>query len=234
MRSIKLYLILLLALLSYQTCQAGYYEKSERINETVKNFIIQNTPVAADDTLDVQVNQAQVALNVPVCSKDITPSFPIDANREQLSSVELTCKDVKPWHIVVPVEVQIFTKVIVAKHTIASKESISEGDIDYVSYNKNRLYNGFFTKKEDVLGNQTAYLVPAGAVLTKKNIQLPILVSRNQSIIIVAQMNSIIVSMQGIARTDGALNSVIKVYNPSSKRTLDAVVVGPNKAQIVS
>jgi len=223
----------ILMLVCYQSCfAADQFEKPEHINEVVKNFLAQNIQTAPDETLEIKVNQSNAPLNVPVCASDISAAYPADANREQLSSVQLSCNDAKPWQIVVPVDVQVFSKVLVAKHTIAAKETISDEDVDYTVYNKNHLYNGFFTRKEDVIGSQAAYLVPAGTVLTKKNMQQPLLITRNQTITIVAQSNSIVVSMQGIARTDGALNAMIKVYNPSSKRTLDAIVIGPNKAQV--
>jgi len=227
-------LLLVLTFACYQSCYAARYEKPDHINEIVKNFLTQNIQVEPNDTLEVKVNEANVTINVPACAKDIIAGFPANANREQVSSVELSCNDTKPWHVIVPVDVQVYTKVLVTKRTIAAKEAIAEEDLDYSIASKNRLYNGFFTRKEDVLGNQTAYLITAGTILTKKNIQQPILVSRNQNITIFAKFNSIMVSMQGVAKTDGALNSVIKVYNPSSKRTLDAIVVGPNKAQIVT
>jgi flagella basal body P-ring formation protein FlgA len=227
-------LLSVLMISAWHSCYAANYEKADRINEIVKNFLTQSIQTASDDSLEVTVNQANMAINVPVCNKDIIPSYPADANKEQVTSVKLSCNGSSAWNIIVPVDVRILSKVLVARHTMAAKETISDDDLDYALYDKNKLYNGFFTKKEDVAGTQTAYIVTAGTVLNKKNIQLPVLVSRNQAITIVAQANSIIVSMQGIARTDGAMNSMIKVYNPSSKKTLDAIVVGPNKAQVVS
>lgn len=218
----------------YHSCLAMRYEKTGHISEVVTKFLVENTPVSPDEKLEVKVNSANAEINVPACASGITAGFPPDANREQPGSVELSCNDDKTWHVLVPVDVQVYAKVLVSKRTIAAKEMISPEDVDYEYYNKNRLYNGYFTKTEDIAGIQSAGLLIAGTVLTKKNTQLPVLISRNQVVAIIAQSGSIMVTMQGIARSDGSMNSVIKVYNPSSKRTLDAIVIGPNKALVLS
>lgn len=225
-------LIILFAILNYHSGFTAGIETSERINNAARTFIMNNIQSAPGETIEVKVNQANIPLRVSACSKDIEAAFPANSNREQLSAVALSCNDSQPWHVLVPVDVQVYSKVIVAKRTISAKQVITEEDIDFTAYNKNQLYNGFFIKKEEVLGNESSHIITAGTILTRKNIQLPLLVHRNQMINLISQSNSIIVTMQGIAKSDGSLNSIIKVFNPSSKKTLDAIVVGPNKAQV--
>ncbi|SRR5579885_2596372 len=224
-------LLFLFAILSNQVIAADY-ESSKRINEITKTFIMSNIQTSPDETVEVKVNQSNTPLQISACSGDISAAYPKNSNQDLPSTVELSCNSPQPWHIFIPVDVQIYTKVIVAKRTIPPKEVITDDDIDFAVYNKNRLFSGFFTKKEDVTGNETSRLVTAGTVLTKKNVQLPLLVHRNQTVSLISQSNAVIVTMQGIAKDDGALNSIVKIYNPSSKRIVEAIVIGPNKAQI--
>lgn len=213
---------------------ANNYESMQRINDVAKKFIEATVQVEPGDKLEVKANPGNLSFEVKTCTSDIAASYPTDANREQTTSVAITCNDSQPWQVLVPVNIQIFSQVLVSKRSIPPKQAITEDDLDYTVYNKNRLYNGYFTKKEDVVGNEAAYLITPGTILTKKNVQMPVLIHRNQLVSISAQSNAVIVTMQGVAKSDGALNSMIKVYNPSSQRTLDAIVVGPNKAQVVS
>lgn len=213
---------------------ANPYEPIEHIKSVVKNFVVSNTEVNANETIDINVNQSSSQFQVPVCSREINAGLPMNGNKERISTVELTCDGAQPWRIFVPVDVQIYTKVITAKRTIPARETVMEEDIDYTLSNKNRLYTGYFTRKEDVVGNVTAHIITAGAVLTKKNLQLPILIHKNQAISLIAKSNAVVVTMTGIAKTEGALNTLIKVFNPSSKRTMDAIVIGPNQAQVVT
>lgn len=209
-----------------------YYESVENIKTVAKNFVLKNVPLNPNETIDVQVDSPQ-PLSVAACSKPLDAAFPVDGNRDQVTSVELTCNGVQPWHVYVPVNVRINTNVLVAKRTIPINEVITEDDMDFAQYDRNRLYNGYFNAKENVIGQVASQLIASGTVLTKKNVQQPILVHRNQTVDLIAKTDSITVTMKGIARSDGSLNEVIKAYNPSSKRILDAVVVGSNKVEVV-
>lgn len=226
--------ILVLFNICISNVYANDYESPQRIRDVAKKFILETVQLEPGETIEVQANPGNIAFEVKACLADLAVSYPKDANREQATSVELTCNDSQPWQVIVPVNIQIFTKVLAAKRSIPPKQTLTEEDLDYTVYNKNHLYNGYFSKKEDVVGNQSTCLIPAGTILTKKNIELPVIIHRNQLVSISSQSNSVIVTMQGVAKTDGALNSVIKVFNPSSQRTIDAIVVGPNKAQVVT
>lgn len=209
------------------------FEPVSNIEFTIKNFVTQNTSVATGDSLEIKIDPVNLAYQMPNCSTPIEANFPQNANHEHITNVEVSCKGTSPWHLLVPVDVEMMTEVVSAVRPIPPKQPITENDLSFTAYNKNKLYEGYFSKKEDVIGNETNHLITAGTVLTKSNVSLPVIVHREQVIDLSAQYNTIVVTMQGVAKSDGILNAVIKVYNPSSKRTLDAIVTGPNKAQVV-
>ena len=128
----------------------------------------------------------------------------------------------------------ISTRVVVAKRTISATEIIGLEDLDYAQYDRNRLYNGYFQDPKALVGRVASQVILAGVVLTKKNVQQPVLIHRNQLIDLIAKSNTVTVTMKGVAKTDGRLNEAIQAYNPSSKRTLDAVVMDSNRAEIIS
>ena len=214
---------------------ANNEESIAHIQNVVKQFITREVELGPDETLEVKMNHADAHFQVPACSTDIEPTLAQKtALGQQVSTIELICNGSKPWRLYVPVDVQVYKKVLAVKHTIPAKESITESDIDYVIANKNRLYHGYYVKKDEVIGTVALHTIRAGSILTKKSLHLPVLVQRNQAISIIAKSNTITVTMAGVAKSDGSLNSLIKVFNPSSKRTIDAIVVGPNKAQVVN
>lgn len=213
---------------------AEQYEPISHLKEIAKTYVIKNVGIEPGESIEVLVNQSNSPIQVPVCGKIIEANFPDNYNKEQMTSVELACNGPASWHVLVPVEVQIFSNVVIAKRTLTPKETIREEDLDFTVTNKNRLYSGYFKQKEDVVGKVSNHLITAGTILTPKSVQSPILIHRNQAISIISKSNAIIVTMQGVAKSDGALNEMIKVFNPSSKKTLDATVVGPNKAEVVA
>lgn len=220
--------------LCWQTCQAGNFETYEHIEDITKNFLIKTIEMDPEDTAEINVIKANFPQQLPVCTTEIGADIPKNSSKEQIASIELTCNGAQPWHALIPVEVKIFTKVIVAKQTLQAKNTLTENDIDYAQYDKNHLYTGYFKNKEEVIGQISNRFIQAGTVLSSKNLQAPMLIHRNQVIKIVARSNSVVVEMNGIAKSDGSENSLIKVYNPSSKRILDAVVIDATRAEIVS
>jgi len=212
---------------------ADAYESSDHIKDVIKNFVSNNITLASDETMDVQFDQV-ASLTLPTCTSEIIASLPKDNIKQEITSVDLTCNGVNSWHVFVPVHVAIYMKVLVAKQNIIAQDTINESDIEIGMFDKNRLYNGYYKNNDEVIGKVANQMIPAGSVINKKNIQAPIIIHRNQSVDITATSNTVSVSMKGIAKSDGALNDTIQVFNPSSKRTLDALVVGPNKAEVMS
>lgn len=224
-------------ILSLILCQSSFaenYESIDHIKDVTKIFLLRNINIDHEDNIEIKVNPVNSALQLPTCSKDIEARFPENTNKDQATGVELSCNSGNTWHILVPVEVIVNTKILVAKQNILPKETIKEDDLDYATYDKNHLYTGYFKNKDEVVGQVASHLITAGMVITKKNIQQPNIIHRNEVVNIISKNSSVSVSMQGIAKSDGSINTMIKVYNPSSKRLLDAIVVGPNKAEIVA
>jgi flagella basal body P-ring formation protein FlgA len=200
---------------------------------TIKDYVKNNMSIEPDQTVSIDVQTEQLS-KLPKCSKPFDVGFAADANKEKISSVQLTCAETTAWNVFVPVSVRVETSVIIAKHLIPAKQAITEDDIDYAKKDVNQLFLGFYKDKQNVIGQEASTIIQAGTVLTSKNLQSPVLVHRGQSIELVVERGAIVVSMRGVAQSDGRMNSVITASNPVSKRVVDAVVVGENKAKVVS
>jgi flagella basal body P-ring formation protein FlgA len=72
----------------------------------------------------------------------------------------------------------------------------------------------------------------AGTVITHKNIQKPILINRNQNVSIISRHGTILVKADGIAKSSGGFNDIIRVLNPSSKRMIDAAVISSSSVEV--
>jgi flagellar basal body P-ring formation protein FlgA len=207
------------------------FETADHLKNVAKEFVTNNITLAPDDTMEVIVSEPNVGLHLSTCANPIKATLPKEANKELITAVELSCDGNEPWQILLPVDIQMFTNVIVTKQALATKAVITDADIDYIPVNKNRLFNGYFKDRNEVIGLVTMHPMMPGTILTKKNLTQPVMVHKNQIVTLTAIHHQVMVTMQGVARTDGAFNSVIKVFNPSSKRLVDAVITGPNQAQ---
>ena len=222
----------LLTIFSYsQICCADNFESTEQLQQLAKDFAIQSTAAEADETVNVVVSPLSVQL--PKCSSPVQPSLPANSNHDQITGIELTCNGSTSWQTLVPINVEVYAKVIVAKQMILPKQTVTENDVDIATFDKNHLYAGYFKNKDEIIGQVASHLLTPGSVFTKKSLQAPIIIHKNQVVSITARNSVVSVTMQGIAQSDGALNEAIRVYNPSTKRVVDAVVVGASKAEIV-
>ncbi len=229
----KIGVIVTISFLS-STAIAGQYESLESLTALAKGFTTKNVVLDQGEALEITVPQSELNKTLVTCANAITMDFPEGTNRDHFNAVELSCGSPVAWKILVPVNISILTKVVVAKHNIISHQVINEDDVDISSTDKSHLYSGFFTEKTMVVGQMSNQSISAGMVLTKRNIQQPTLVHRNEVIDLTAKNNSITVMMKGVARSDGGLHDMIKAYNPSSKKMLDAVVIGSGRVEVVS
>lgn len=233
-RVVSRHLFTICILILSQASFAEEFEPFEHIKEITKRFVSQNIENNPEEKVEITVNPSNARIMLEKCNNEIQATFPPNSSLSQITNVELTCAGTPSWHTFIPVNVEIYSKIITAKRTITPKEIIREEDLDFSLHSTNHLYSGYYKDKKEVIGEISAGLIPAGAVLTKKNVIHPTMVHRNQVVSLIAESNAIVVSMQGVAQADGALNSVIKVFNPSSKRTIDAVVIGPDKAKAIA
>ncbi len=206
-------------------------ESTERINRITENFVKSQLRLEQDETAEINVSK-DYAREVTRCDIDITPSLPANSNVEKINSVELSCLGANKWKILVPVSVSVMTNVIVAKVNIPTGEKIDPSVLTFAQMDKNKMFDGYYKMMDETSGFEAARLIMAGSIINKKNIRKPLLVHANHNVTLVSRSHSVAVSMQGVARNDGQLNSLIKVYNPYSKREVEAVVTGMNEATI--
>lgn len=213
---------------------ADLYESQDKLKTLAKDFVAKNTALGPDESLEVDINNSDIPAQLATCPTNVEAAFPKEANRERITSVQLSCNGSTSWRTFIPVDVKVYAKVVVAKRTITTNETLTEADLDFAQANVNILYGGYFKDPTEITGQVASQMIAPGSVISKKNIRQQQLVHRNQEIDLVARKNAIEVTVKGIAKSDGGLNDSITVYNPSSKRTLEAVVIGTNKAEVIS
>lgn len=209
-------------------------ERDTAIRQLITNFIHDNAQLNAQDKIDINIAESALPTDLPNCPTPIHVAWPDAMNAETATSVLLSCQGAVSWQSYIPVSIQVSTPVMYAKHSIPLHETINGDDIDLKWVDKKLLYNGYFQSSQEIIGSIATHTIMAGAVLNPHMIQSPRIIARNQVITITAESNGVRVSMKGITRSEGGLHDTIKVYNPASKRIIDAMVVGPNDAKVIA
>lgn len=225
-------ILLSLLCLSSVSAIAGTYESYTHLNDIASDFIRKNIPANPDEQVSIRLGDAAYDLRLASCTSQINVSLPAESNGQKINTLEMTCSSQPSWHVYVPVDMKVLTRVVVAKENIPSKSTISEDMLDYAFRDKNTLYSGYFKDTKEIIDQESVSTLAAGSVLNKHLIRQPIIINRNQIVSIVSRHGHIMVSAEGVAKMDGALNDTIKVLNSSSKRTIDAVVTSSSTVEV--
>lgn len=104
-------------------------------------------------------------------------------------------------------------------------EVIGAGDVAWISVDVGRLPAGQVMDARDLVGRTPRRPVRAQEPLRPVDLEIPVLVHRNDSVLIVLQAPGMTLTAQGKALEDGGRGEMIRVVNIQSNRTIDATVV---------
>jgi flagella basal body P-ring formation protein FlgA len=124
------------------------------------------------------------------------------------------------------------TEAVVTLRAIAQNEIITASDVMIERRPRAELGGSSLPDVEDVLELAAKRPLRAGQVIRPADVMKPELVGRNQTVTMLFQVPGILLSFRGKALEPGAMGDVISVLNPQSKRTVQAVVTGPNQVTV--
>ena len=88
------------------------------------------------------------------------------------------------------------------------------------------------TAAAQLVGAEARRPLPAGRVLSERDLQAPRLVLRGRTVQLTYARPGLRLSVQGVAQSDGALGDLVRVVNLDSRRQLQGVVVGPDQVAL--
>lgn len=81
-----------------------------------------------------------------------------------------------------------------------------------------------------LIGKVVRFPVREGAVVHSGDLTVPVVVKRSETVKVTWSNGGMSLSMSGIAAKDGTRGDLIQIQNPTSKKMIDAVIVGPGEA----
>jgi len=217
----------------YHSAVAADFESVEHISTLATDYVQNHVGLDPDEKIEVKLGDTANQLRLTSCTTPIAINLPAGSAQQHITTLEMTCAGDPSWHVYVPIDMKILSKVVSAKETIPSKSPITEDMLELSYHDKNQLYAGYFKEFSEVTGQVPVTTLMPGTVLSKKNIQQPIVINRNQNVSIISRHGNIMVTAGGIAKVNGAVNDIIKVLNTSSKKTIDAIVLNSSTVEVI-
>jgi len=171
-------------------------------------------------------------LNLPLCEEGlkIIPPQPLKLGRNH---IKVNCPSGAVWAINVPVDIKLFTDIVVLNQPVGRSITLKDKHLDYQQHNLARLRNGYYLKKELVIGKQSKRSLAGRTVLNSHLILPALMVLKGDHVMIVASKGAMSVKMPGEALSDGREGKQIRVKNTRSSRIIKATVTAPGLVKVL-
>jgi flagella basal body P-ring formation protein FlgA len=117
-------------------------------------------------------------------------------------------------------------------HPMMPGDIISRDDLTWITMPVNQVAGGNLMDVTRMIGSTPRRPLQADMPLRSYDLELPVVVHRNQLVLIVVQQPGLYITAEGKAMDDGGKGTVIPVVNIQSNRTIDAVVTGDGQVGI--
>lgn len=128
------------------------------------------------------------------------------------------------WNFTVTVKPQIYLPVVMASGDIARGEMLTADRLVMKKYNISNAREAWVTDINSLIGMSAKRNISPARPITPGMLQMPVLVKRDQPVMMVSESGAIAIQTQGTALKDGRKGEAIRVRNDSSQRIVTATV----------
>lgn len=160
-------------------------------------------PTIAVDTLDIDARTGQFRAKLRTPADDqAAPLQTLTGRAYAVTELPMLSRDIKPG------------------------ETITANDLIFVEVATDRLGQTVVTRADDLVGTAAKRMLRREQPLRLGDVEPPILIKRNAVVAMSVTSPGMSLTAEGRALEDGALGGTIRVMNTSSKRTVEATVIG--------
>ncbi|MGR6874912.1 flagellar basal body P-ring formation chaperone FlgA [Pseudomonas sp. HK3] len=230
----RVFILLVLLCLPLSGISSPWYEQLETSLKQALASQLDNMALKmglSDYRYTIDLNYLDSRLNLTPCliPLNIDAPQPLELGR---SHIKVACQDTSPWALNVPTDVNLFTQVVVLNQPVSKDQVITEAQINLQRQNLAELRNGYYLKKDQVIGKQSKRALAGQTVLNSHLINPALMIHKGDKVMIIASKGSMSVKMPGEALSDGREGRQIRVRNSRSERIIRARVVGPGEVLV--
>lgn len=132
----------------------------------------------------------------------------------------------QPVSIALTGRLQEIVEVPVLARRIAPGDVIGHGDIEWLAMPADRVAGNVVTEAADLVGSSPRRGLRAGTPVRVSEVGAPILVEKNQMVLLRVQTPSMQLTAQGRAMQEGARGEIVRVLNTTSNAVVTGTVAG--------
>ncbi len=140
----------------------------------------------------------------------------------------------KPFEVKLSGKIQFLTDIPVAVRPLGAEDIISEADLTWQKFPTERLSTTLITDVKTIVGNTANNkIIQPGQPIYKTDIKPQTLIKRGAIVVVVYRDQNMQISTRAEAKTDGLKGQSITLTTlDNNKRSIQAIVTGPNQAEV--
>lgn len=163
----------------------------------------------------------------PACRTPLQVALPPgDAKDLARLRYDIRCDGPGGWEVPVTVKPDIYLPVLVATRALTRGDTLKAADVELKKHNISSLRGGYVTAPDEVIGLTVKRRVRDLQPVAASMFEQPLLVTRGQTVVMLAEQSGISIKAMGEAQKKGRKGDLIKVKNKSSGKVVTAVVDG--------
>jgi flagella basal body P-ring formation protein FlgA len=184
------------------------------------------------DQVEVRVRPLDARLRPALCAEPLTTVRPHAGRALGPVSYGVRCSGPVPWTLYLRADVSAVLALPVLAQPLPRGALIGRGDLQLQERRITTPSQGLITSIDEALGKELQRPLPAGSTLRFGHVALPELVTRGQTVTLVAGANGLRVQMQGKALASGAAGDRLLVSNLRSGRRVEGIVLPDGNVRI--
>jgi len=168
-------------------------------------------------------------LRLTDCDMPLRATVANDAAPAAHMTVQVQCPKAGGWTVRVPLQLQLFRKVLVTSRALLRGDGLRNGDLHAEERDVTRLGYGYVENPEETTGRTLSRSLAAGSVLTPAALGGRRMVRAGDQVQLIARLAGIEVRAAGLALGGGDDGARLRVRNDSSGKVIDAMVSAPGE-----
>ena len=218
---------MLLASPAPAAADAGFADPAT-IRAAVAAAVQAAAPHLPGTTLEADVARVDPAVHLPACPALATAVPPLSGN---YVTVKVSCP-APVWTIYVPVQLHQWRKVVVAAAALPPNRPLTAADLTLARMDTAALPSAPVDDPADAIGKLLRTNLPAASPILAAQLEAPILVHRDQKVLVTLHDGAVTLKTTVVAEQDGRAGDVIALRNPSSQKVIHAAVTADGEAEM--
>ena len=206
---------------------------AQQIRAAVTQYIHQNAPWRSDQ---LKIRHVKFDRPVTVSGGAIALAVQPPKHTDWLGPVPFTVKvmvnGTVAGKVTVPANIEAWNDVVLVAKPLGKYQTIEPKHIRIEKMNLARVPANAVFAADQAVGARTNRSIAANTILRSDQVESPPLVERGDVVQVVAESKRMKISIQALAREDGARGEVIRVKNLRSKKTIYAKVVDSQTVRV--